>query len=284
MSSSLVIEGAGFCFDCSRRTHVMGILNVTPDSFSDGGRYVELDRAIAHAMDMADAGADIIDIGGESTRPGSEGATLDEELRRVIPVIDELSRRLDIPLSIDTRKAEVARQAIRAGARIVNDVSAMTADPDMPGVVAASGVPVILMHARGTPADMQKNPWYQDTVGEIKQWLRERVDAARSAGVPQNRLIIDPGIGFGKRVSDNLLLLRSLDRFHDLGCPVLIGPSRKSFIGRILDLPEQERTEGTAAAIVLGIAHGAHIVRAHDARPMIRVVRMTDAILRARQE
>lgn len=284
MSTPFVVEGNGVRLDCAQRTHIMGILNVTPDSFSDGGAFYPVEAAVAHALRMADEGADIIDIGGESTRPGSDGVSEEEELRRVLPVITRLAPRLPVPLSIDTRKAEVARQALAAGARIVNDVSAMTADPEMLRVVAEAGAPVVLMHAIGTPKDMQRNPFYRDTLGEIVDFLNTRLEAARQAGIPTSRIMLDPGIGFGKRVSDNLLILKSLRTLHPSGCPILIGPSRKSFIGRVLDTPETERLEGTAAAVALGIAGGAHIVRVHDVRAMTRVARMTDAILRVQQE
>ncbi len=284
MNDAFVVHGNGFRFDCTDRTYVMGILNVTPDSFSDGGVYLDLETAVAHGLQMAEEGADIIDIGGESTRPGSKAVTQAEELQRVLPVIERLSRTLTIPVSIDTCKAEVARQAIGAGARIVNDVSGMTADPEMGPTVAKAEVPVILMHAKGTPEDMQRSPWYKDTISEIKTWLAERIQYAEAAGIRHSHILIDPGIGFGKRVSDNLLILKSVKTLHPLACPVVIGPSRKAFIGSILDLPEQERLEGTAAAITLGIAHGAHLIRVHDVAPMVRIARMTDAIVRARQE
>ena len=262
----------------------MGVLNVTPDSFSDGGTYFDHEAAVSHARHMVDDGADIIDVGGESTRPGSGEVPLDEELRRVIPVIEHITTSIDIPVSIDTRKAEVARRAIAAGAHIVNDVSGLTADPEMAAVVAEAGVPVVLMHAQGTPEHMQHNPYYRDTIGEIRDWLAGRIDTLCNAGIRKDRIIIDPGIGFGKRVSDNLLILKSLDAFHMLDCPILIGPSRKRFIGHILDLPEQDRVEGTAAAVTIAIAAGAHIIRIHDVRPMSRIARMTDAIVRAEQE
>lgn len=281
MTPRFVIEGPGLRLDLAARTHVMGVLNVTPDSFSDGGRYLALEDALAHAQQMAADGADIIDVGGESTRPGSGGVPVEEELRRVIPVITRLAHLIDLPISIDTRKAEVARQAIEAGARIVNDISALTADSAMSAVVAEAGVPVVLMHIKGTPKDMQENPSYDDPVGEIRAWLADRIADARRAGIQDTRLLIDPGIGFGKRVSDNVLILRSLSAFHSLGCPVLVGPSRKSFIGKILGVPEQERLEGTAAAVAMAVAYGAHIVRVHDVREMVRVVRMTEAIVKA---
>ena len=284
MSSPLVVEGMGFRLDCGTRTFIMGILNSTPDSFSDGGSFYELEKAVAHGRQMVEDGADILDVGGESTRPGAEEVSLDEELRRVIPVIEALAATLSIPLSIDTRKAEVARQAIRAGARIVNDVSGMSMDQNMGRVVADAGTPVVLMHSKGVPKEMQQNPWYRDTVGEIKSWLGTRIEAARLAGVLHEQIIIDPGIGFGKRISDNLLILKSLNELRPLGCPILIGPSRKSFIGHVLGGTEQDRMEGTAAAIAVGIANGAHLIRVHDVKQMARIARMTDAILNAAQE
>lgn len=262
----------------------MGVLNVTPDSFYDGGRYTGTDTAVRHGRRLADEGADIIDVGGESTRPGAEPVDTDEELRRVIPVIERLKDRIAQPVSIDTRKAEVARRAIRAGARMVNDVSGMTADPEMVEVVSSTGVPAVIMHTAGVPADMQRNPGYEDTVGEIVAWLGARIEYAGAHGVRRSQVVIDPGIGFGKRLSDNLLLIRSLASFRKLKRPILIGPSRKSFIGRVLDAEKNDRLEGTAAAVALSVANGASIVRVHDVREMGRVVRMTDAICKARQE
>ena len=284
MHDELVVEDAGFRLDCSKRTGIMGILNVTPDSFYDGGWYRDTETAVRHGLHMAGEGADIIDVGGESTRPGAEAVDLEEELKRVIPVIEKLNDRIEQPVSIDTRRAEVARQAIRAGARMVNDVSGMTAEPEMMEVVASAGVPVVIMHAVGSPADMQQNPGYKDTVGEIVDWLASRIGYAVDNGVRRSSIIIDPGIGFGKRLSDNLLLIRSLASFRTLKRPILIGPSRKSFIGRVLDVEKNDRLEGTAAAVALSVANGAGIVRVHDVREMGRVVRMTDAICRARQE
>lgn len=284
MTSSFVIEGRGFRLDLSARTHVMGVLNVTPDSFSDGGQYLAIQHAVAHAQQMAAEGADIIDVGGESTRPGANEVPVDEELRRVIPVIRHLATTHDIPISIDTRKAEVARRALEVGAQIVNDVSGLTADPAMAAVVADAGVPVVVMHAKGTPKDMQHDPQYDDVIDEIRAWLASRVEAACQAGIRKDRLIIDPGIGFGKRLIDNLLILKFLSTFSSLGCPILVGPSRKSFIGKLLGVPEDERLEGTAAAVAIAIANGAHIVRVHDVRAMVRVAKMTDAIVRAERE
>lgn len=263
---------------------MMGVLNVTPDSFSDGGCYNDTDNAISRAMELVAEGADIIDVGGESTRPGADNVSLEEELARVIPVIERIRDLTDVPISIDTRKAPVARQALAAGARIVNDVSGLTADPQMVEVVAASGLPVVIMHARGTPATMQQNPIYRDTLGEISDWLAERIEAALAAGVSKESVIVDPGIGFGKRISDNLLILKELRKLDVLDCPVLVGPSRKRFIGEILDLPERDRLEGTAATVAMAISGGAAIVRVHDVKAMARVARVTDAIMRAKQE
>ncbi len=284
MHDELVVEGAGFRLDCSKRTGIMGILNVTPDSFYDGGLYQETETAVRHGLRLAGEGADIIDVGGESTRPGAEVVDLGEELKRVIPVIEKLSDRIEQPVSIDTRRAEVARQAIGAGARMVNDVSGMTADPGMIEAVASARVPVAIMHTAGRPADMQENPGFKDTVGEIVDWLASRIDYAVDNGVQRSSIIIDPGIGFGKRLSDNLLLIRSLASFRTLKRPILIGPSRKSFIGRVLDVEKNDRLEGTAAAVALSVANGAGMVRVHDVREMGRVVRMTEAICQARQE
>lgn len=284
MPDERVVEGDGFRWDCSKRTRIMGVLNVTPDSFYDGGRYWDPYTAVRHGQRMTEEGADIIDVGGESTRPGAEPVRLEEELRRVIPVIERLKDRAGQPISIDTRKAEVARRAIGAGAGMVNDVSGMTADPEMVETVASAGVPVVIMHTAGTPRDMQRNPGYRDTVGEIVDWLGARIEHAVAHGIRRSRIIVDPGIGFGKRLSDNLLLIRSLASFRKLNCPILIGPSRKAFIGRVLDAEKDERMEGTAAAVALSVANGASIIRVHDVREMGRVVRMTDAICRARQE
>ncbi len=254
------------------RVLVMGILNVTPDSFSDGGRFLDPDRAVAHALRLQEEGADIIDIGGESTRPGAEPVPLEEELRRVIPVLEKLRGVLRIPVSIDTYKAEVAEAAIELGARIVNDVTALRADPRMPEVVARSGVGLVLMHMKGTPKDMQENPIYTDVVAEIKGFLRERISAALSRGIAPEQIAVDPGIGFGKKLEHNLEILWRLEEFLELGRPVLVGPSRKSFIGEILGLPVEERLEGTLAACAVAVVRGADIVRVHDVLPARRAV------------
>jgi len=262
----------------SRRVHVIGVLNVTPDSFSDGGRFFRLDDAVRQAEEMAAEGADLIDIGGESSRPGSDSLSLDEELHRVIPVVEALAKRISVPLSVDTYKAEVARQALDTGASLVNDISAMRFDPRMRKLVAERGVPIVLMHMLGTPKNMQAHPFYKDVIGEICAFLEERISEAVSAGIERTQIIVDPGIGFGKRVEDNLEIVRRLDAFHTLGCPLLLGPSRKSFIGKVLDLPVEERLEGTAAVVALSVLRGVHLIRVHDVGQMVRVVRMVERI------
>ena len=267
--------------DFSRKTYIMGILNVTPDSFSDGGLHFGKTSAVDQGLRMVDAGADIIDIGGESTRPGSEPVALEEELRRTIPVIESLSAKVRVPLSIDTYKAEVAARALDAGASIVNDISGLRFDPGMAGVVSAYKVPVVVMHIKGSPRSMQQCPVYEALIPEILDYLRGSIGIALEAGVSEEKIIIDPGIGFGKTFDHNLEILHNLDRFALLGRPVLIGPSRKAFIGRILDnAPSQERIYGTAAAVAISIMKGANIIRVHDVREMVQVARVADAVKR----
>lgn len=267
--------------DCSSRTLVMGVLNVTPDSFSDGGRFYDPVKAIQHGLKLARDGADIIDVGGESTRPGSEAISAHEEMRRVIPVIEALAHEVKVPISIDTYKSQVAARALEAGAAMVNDISAMRFDACMAEVVARHGVPVVLMHMLGTPKDMQLDPKYEDVVGEILDFLKARMDWAVSHGVSQEQIILDPGIGFGKTLEHNLSLIKHLSRFRSLGRPILLGTSRKSFIGKILGADVDNREEGTAATVALGIYNGANIVRVHDVARMLPVVRVTDALLKA---
>jgi dihydropteroate synthase len=266
-------------FSLGERTRIMGILNVTPDSFSDGGRFHNFDAAVAQAEKMAEEGADIIDIGGESTRPGSDPVTLEEEAERVLPVIEHISKNLSVPISIDTCKAEIARRALDAGAEIVNDVSSLRFDEEMVEVVRASKCPVILMHMLGTPKTMQKSPAYDALMPEIISFLSERVEFAVKQGVAFEQLIIDPGVGFGKTVEHNLEILLRLKQLRALSRPILIGPSRKSTIGEVLEVPAHDRVEGTAAAVALGIANGAHIVRVHDVKEITRVAKMADAIM-----
>lgn len=248
------------------RVLVMGVLNLTPDSFYDGGRYGTPQAAVARALAMVDEGADIIDIGGESSRPGSRPASVDEELARVIPVVEGLASTCDVLISVDTTKSAVARAAIAHGARIINDISALRFDPEMGEVVARGGTFLVLMHMQGSPETMQHNPAYADVVAEIKDFLRERMDVATSAGIDRARLIVDPGIGFGKSLAHNLDILRQLASFKQLGVPILVGLSRKSFLGEILDLPTTERLVGTIAANAIAIANGADIIRVHDVK------------------
>jgi dihydropteroate synthase len=266
-------------FELGPHAWLMGVLNVTPDSFADGGRYFDAEKAVTRGLELAFEGADIIDVGGESTRPGSLPVPEAEELRRVLPVIQALRKRTSALLSVDTTKAAVARAALDAGADIVNDTSALRFDPAMAGEVARSGAAVVLMHMLGTPLTMQESPHYDDILGEIGAFLAERIRVAEAAGIPRERLIVDPGIGFGKTYEDNLELLRHQEAFHELGRPLLLGFSRKAFLGTILDLPPGERLEGTIAAAVLSIERGVHILRVHDVGPVARAVRSAEAIL-----
>jgi dihydropteroate synthase len=271
-------------FNWADRTHIMGVLNVTPDSFSDGGEFNTIENAISQAIEMANAGVDIIDIGGESARPGSTAVSESAEHDRVIPVIQALRQRSifdNIPISIDTTKAAVAEAAVAAGADMINDISGATFDPNMLTTMAKLQVPIILMHIRGNPKTMQQRTDYQDLVPEIMSWLEERINAAVAAGVDQDLISIDPGIGFAKTVEQNLELLRRLPEFFQLDCPLLIGVSRKSFIGHILNQPDaKQRVWGTAAACTAAIAQGAHILRVHDVAEMRDVARVADAIYR----
>jgi len=248
------------------RVLIMGVLNVTPDSFYDGGSYASAPAAVAHALTMVADGADIIDIGGESSRPGAAPVPAEIELSRVLPVITGIQENSDVLISIDTTKSEVAREAIRAGARIVNDISALRFDPQMGPLIADTGAYVVLMHMQGTPRTMQNDPTYTDPVAEIKGFLKERIEAAIEAGIPRSRIFIDPGIGFGKRLAHNLAILRGIPSFKELGAPVLIGLSRKSFLGEILDLPVEARLTGTIAANAIAIRNGADIIRVHDVK------------------
>jgi dihydropteroate synthase len=256
----------------------MGILNVTPDSFSDGGQFSEVGRAVDHAIKMEEEGADIIDIGGESTRPGAHLVSAEEEMKRVLPVITALAKKVTIPLSIDTTKAEVARRAVDLGASIVNDVSGLTRDPDMVSVLVQSMAGVVIMHSKGTPQTMQKSPRYKDVIQEIYLFLEGQIQYARNHGISKARIAIDPGIGFGKTVRHNLTLLNWLSDFKPLQAPLLVGPSRKSFIRKITG-PEGIH-EGTAATVAMAVAHGASILRVHDVAAMAYVSRITSAIIK----
>jgi len=267
--------------DLSSRTHLMGILNVTPDSFSDGGEFFKYDDAVKQGIRMAEEGADIIDVGGESARPGSEPITIEEELSRVIPVIETLSKETDVPISIDTYKSQVTKKALDAGAEMINDISALRFDPQMKKIGAEYKVPIVLMHIKGTPKNMQENPYYDDVIEEITKYLKESIQMGEDAGVQRENIIIDPGIGFGKRLEDNLNILKNLKKFSILGCPILVGPSRKSFIGKILGLPVEERLEGSLASLAVSIMNGANIVRVHDVKESKRVACLVDTILKA---
>jgi dihydropteroate synthase len=259
---------------------VMGILNVTPDSFYDGGAHFSRDQAIDHALRLIGEGADIIDVGGETTRPFSEPTPLEEELQRVLPVIEGIRKESDVPLSVDTYKAEVARAAIAAGADIINDISALSFDPRMADVAAESGLPVVIMHMLGTPRDMQVNPSYVDVVGEIKAFFDERIAFARAHGIDEEDIVIDPGIGFGKRLEDNLAIIRELGRLKELGKPILMGTSMKSFIGRIMETDVvEERGEGSLASAAISLWNGADIVRVHDVARTKKVVRFMEALM-----
>jgi dihydropteroate synthase len=268
-------------FDFSQRPCIMGILNVTPDSFSDGGNFLLRDAAVERALKMESDGADIIDVGGESTRPGAEKISVKEEIQRVVPVIEEITKRVHIPVSIDTYKSAVAEAAVSAGASMINDISGLRFDPRMPSIAALHKIPVVIMHIKGTPENMQKNPVYKALIPEIMDYLREGIEIAIEAGIPEDRIIIDPGIGFGKTVEHNLEIIKRVHEFEGLGKPILLGHSRKSFIGRVLeDLPVTDRLEGTAAAAAIGIFNGANILRVHDVKEMVRVAKTADAIRR----
>lgn len=258
---------------------IMGIINVTPDSFSDGGSFLSAKNAVRHGLELVDEGADILDIGGESTRPGAETVDFDDELERVVPVIRELRAKTDIPISVDTYKAGVAWAAVRAGASIINDVSALRFDRDMVEVVAESGAGVVLMHMQGNPQNMQFDPKYHDMTREIMDFLEKQIEVAVHGGVEAGQICVDPGIGFGKTLVHNLEIFRNLDRYLGLGYPLMTGPSRKSFIGKLLDdAPVEERIEGTAAAVAASVLAGAHIIRVHDVKYMKRVARVAAAL------
>jgi len=267
----------------ARRPLIMGVINVTPDSFSDGGRFFAFEEALRQARALAAAGADILDIGGESTRPYAEPVPLEEELRRTIPLMEALAGELPLPLSIDTYKAPVARAALDAGACLINDISALRFDPDMAPLAARARVPVVLMHMQGTPRDMQRHPRYDDLIGEVKSFFQERLEFAVSQGIPRELIILDPGIGFGKTFQHNLEILNRLDAFLDLGCPVMVGPSRKAFIGHLLDLPNGEvRDIGTLGAVAVAAMRGAHIIRTHNVSYTRQLLAVMEAILKGK--
>jgi dihydropteroate synthase len=260
-------------------TLIMGILNVTPDSFSDGGKFDTPEQAASHASKMIEDGADIIDIGGESTRPGAEPVSIDEELNRTIPVIEAIRDQSDCIISIDTYKSKVAESALDAGANMVNDISGLTFDEGMASLVAEKETPVVIMHIKGTPLDMQEEPHYEDLMEEIKDYFTAKIAKAKEAGIPNTNIILDPGIGFGKRLEDNFELIRELKQICAMEYPILIGPSRKSFIGTVLNLPITERLEGTLASITAGVMNGARIVRVHDIMAVRRTIAITEKIM-----
>jgi dihydropteroate synthase len=264
--------------DASQQTVLMGIINVTPDSFYDGGKRLDPDRAVADGIDLVEAGAEVLDVGGESTRPGAKPISVEEELQRVLPVIGGLRRNVNVPISIDTYKAQVARAALGEGADVVNDISALRFDPQMAVLVAAEKVPVVLMHMQGTPRTMQAAPCYNDVLREVQEFLAARVQFAIEAGIERENIIIDPGIGFGKTLDHNLTLLRGLPALATLGQPLLVGASRKAFIGKILGLEPDERLEGSLAAAIAAVFGGAHIVRVHDVKETRKAIRVVDAI------
>ena len=272
---------------CGARSAVMGIVNVTPDSFSDGGRFLDPDAAVAHGIELAERGADVLDVGGESTRPGAAPVPADEELRRVVPVVARLATTTTVPISVDTTKAAVARAALHAGATVVNDVSAGRLDPDILEVAAEAGAGYVVMHMQGEPRTMQADPRYDDVVAEVGDFLADRVHVARGAGVAEGAIAADPGIGFGKTVEHNLQLLAGLPTLADrVGVPLMVGASRKAFVGKVLaragaasgDLPVDQREEGTLATVVWAVERGASIVRVHDVLPAVRAVRLLYAL------
>jgi dihydropteroate synthase len=261
-----------------KRTLLMGVLNVTPDSFSDGGSFLDKEKAISRGLGMVEEGVDIIDIGGESTRPGSKPVELEEELHRVIPVIESLAKTVDVPISIDTYKSAVAQRAIEAGAQIINDISGLHFDPNLAQVAAREDTPLVLMHIRGTPETMQKDVHYRSLFAEIIRYLKDSIRMAESAGLDPRQIIIDPGIGFGKTVEDNLLILKHLYEFRILGKPILLGTSRKNFIGKILNTEVENRLEGTLSSIAIGVLNGAHIIRSHDVLEAKKAIAVADAV------
>ncbi len=258
------------------RTRIMGILNVTPDSFSDGGEYLDVERARARARELVEAGADVLDIGGESTRPGADPLSADEELGRVLPVLEAIRDNVPVPISIDTTKASVAREVLKAGADMINDISGLRFDPEMASVIAEFGVPVVVMHIRGNPRNMQQNPQYGNLMSEILNELAERREFALQAGISPEKIIVDPGIGFGKQWFHNYQILVELAALKMLESPILVGPSRKSFLGKILNRPPKERLEGTLVASTVGIINGAHIIRVHDVKEAKRAAQIAD--------
>lgn len=278
-SRSYILDIRGKKISLGPEPWIMGIVNVTPDSFSDGGQFLDPEKAVEHALKLVEEGACIVDLGGESTRPGSTGVSEEEEIKRILPVLKKLRPRTNALISVDTRKSSVARLALEEGADLINDISALRHDPEMAGVVARYQVPVVLMHMLGTPETMQQNPSYNNLLFDIKHFFMQRIRAARAAGISEDRIIIDPGIGFGKTLKHNLELIRNLDYFLDLGYPVLLGPSRKSFLGLILQEPPAGRLEGTIVSCLIGYLNGAVILRVHDVIEIKRAFRVLEYLI-----
>lgn len=277
IEKSINVECGKYNLNLGTKTYIMGILNITPDSFSDGGKYINLDNAVKHAKEMLEEGADILDIGGESTRPGSEQVAKEEELNRVLPVIKRLVNEVNVPISVDTYKAYVAEKVLEAGAHIINDVWGLQRDEDMASVIAKYNVPVVIMHNQlGTKYDV-------DIIEAISNFFKESIDIAIRAGIKKDKIILDPGIGFGKTPEQNIHVMSRLEELNELGYPILLGTSRKSMIGKILDLPSNERVEGTLSTSVIGIMKGIDIIRVHDIKENLRTVKVTDAIVRGRK-
>ena len=281
---SYELKWSRFHLSLGKETRIMGVLNVTPDSFSDGGLFFQRDRAIAQGETLAAQGADLLDIGGESSRPFSDSISSQEEFQRIVPVIKALAKRISIPISVDTYKAEVAKAALDAGAALVNDISALDLDPSLAKVIAANKVPVILMHMQGNPRDMQVDPKYNDLLEDISQFFIERIALAQDQGIPRENILIDPGIGFGKSFDHNLTLIKRLDYFQKLDRPICLGTSRKGFIGKIIDQEPLNRDWGTAATLVLGAWQGAHMVRVHNVAAAKQVLAVADALIEAAEE
>jgi dihydropteroate synthase len=278
------IKGNNFLLSLGKKTAIMGVLNITPDSFSDGGLFFQSDKAIAQGEALAAQGADLLDIGGESTRPFSDPISNQEEIQRIVPVIREMRKRISIPLSVDTYKAEVAKAALDAGAGLVNDISALRFDPDLAKVIAEYRVPVILMHMQGTPRDMQVNPQYNHLLEDIHQFFLERIALAQSQGISREHILLDPGIGFGKTFSQNLTLIKRLDYFQDLDQPLVLGTSRKAFIGKLTGQEPLNRDWGTAATLAVGAWQGAHMVRVHNVAAAKQVMAVADALAEGAEE
>jgi dihydropteroate synthase len=278
------LEWNGFHLSLGKKTRIMGVLNVTPDSFSDGGLFFERDRAIAQGETLAAQGADLLDIGGESARPFSDPVSVDEEIQRIVPVIKTLVKRISIPISVDTYKAEVAKAALDVGASLVNDISALSFDPHLAQVIVDYKVPVILMHIKGTPRDMQVHPKYDHLLAEIHRFFVERIEVAQAQGIPLEYIMLDPGIGFGKTIDHNLTLIKRLDYFQDLNRPIVLGTSRKAFIGKLTNQEPLDRDWGTAATLVVGVWQGAHMVRVHNTGAAKQVLAVADALCEADEE